>query len=74
MAFEKIRGIIAEQLGIEESEIHMHTNFRTELKADSLDLFQIINDIEEAFDINIDDVEAITTVAEAVNYVEANAK
>jgi acyl carrier protein len=74
MVFEKIRGIIAEQLGIDEDVILMETNFRTELKADSLDLFQIINDIEEEYDITIENVEEITTVAEAVGYVEANKK
>ena len=74
MVFEKIRGIIAEQLGVEEDNIKPETNFRSELKADSLDLFQIINDIEEEFDITIDNVEEITTVGGAVDYVEANKK
>ena len=74
MVFERIRAIIGEQLGIDESKITMETNFRSELNADSLDLFQIINDIEEEYDISIENVEAINTVAEAVNYVEANKK
>jgi len=74
MIFEKIQELIAEQLGIEKDVIKMETNFRTELKADSLDLFQIINDIEEEYDITIEDVEDITTVAEAVKYVEASKK
>ncbi|MCL2702738.1 MAG: acyl carrier protein [Defluviitaleaceae bacterium] len=74
MIFEKIRELIAEQLGIEEDAISLETNFRTELKADSLDLFQIINDIEDEYDITIENVEEITTVAQAVKYVEANKK
>ncbi|MCL2407266.1 MAG: acyl carrier protein [Defluviitaleaceae bacterium] len=74
MVFEKIREIIAEQLGVDADAIALETNFRTELKADSLDLFQIINDIEEAYDITIENAEEINTVGEAVNYVEANKK
>lgn len=71
MIFEKIRGIIAEQLGKEEDEITMETNFKDDLKADSLDLFQIINDIEDEFDIKIENAEGIATVADAVKFVES---
>ena len=74
MVFEKIREIIAEQLGKEVDEIEMTTNVREDLEADSLDLFQIINDIEDEFDVKIEDAEAIKTVADAVNFVEANKK
>ena len=74
MIFEKIRDIIAEQLGIEADTITPETDFRKGLNADSLDLFQIINDIEEEFDITVEDIEKITTVGEAVAYVEAHAK
>ena len=72
MVFEKIREIIAEQLGKDVEEITMETNVREDLEADSLDLFQIINDIEDEFDVKIEDAEAIKTVADAVNFVEAN--
>lgn len=72
MVFEKIREIIAEQLGKEIDEIEMTTNVREDLDADSLDLFQIINDIEDEFDVKIEDAETIKTVADAVNFVEAN--
>ena len=72
--FEKIRDIIVEQLGIENDDVKLETNFRDDLKADSLDLFQIINDIEEAFDISIENVEEISTVGQAVEYVEKNKK
>ena len=74
MVFEKIKELIAEQLGVDQDSIKMETNFRTELNADSLDLFQIINDIEEEYDIKIENVEEITTVEEAVKFVEANRK
>lgn len=72
MVFEKVREIIAEQLGKEIDEITMETNVREDLEADSLDLFQIINDIEDEFDVKIEDAEAIKTVADAVNFVESN--
>lgn len=69
MAFEKIKRIIAEQLGIAESDITMDTSFE-ELGVDSLDLFQIIIEIEEEFSVQIEDAESIKTVGEAVNFVE----
>lgn len=70
MSFEKIREIICEQLGKEPDEITLETRFKDDLDADSLDLFQIINDIEDEFDIKIEDAEDITTVADAVKFVE----
>lgn len=70
MVLEKIKEIIAEQLGKEVDEITMETNVREDLEADSLDLFQIINDIEDEFDVKIEDAEAIKTVADAVKFVE----
>lgn len=48
------------------------TNIREDIDADSLDLFQIINDIEDEFDIEIEDEEKINTVQDLVDYVEAN--
>lgn len=69
MIFEKIRDIISEQLGIEKGSILPDTTFE-DLGMDSLDLFQIIVEIEEAFDIRIEDGEEIKTVSQAVKYVE----
>ncbi|MDF2883044.1 MAG: acyl carrier protein [Clostridiaceae bacterium] len=70
MIFEKIRKIIVEQLGISEDEVKLETSFE-DLGVDSLDLFQIIIEIEEKFDIQIEDAEKITTVEEAVSFVES---
>ena len=70
MAFEKIKIIMAEQLGVNENDITMDTSF-DELGVDSLDLFQIIIEIEEEFGIQIEDAESIKTVGEAVRFVEA---
>ena len=70
MKFEKIQAIIVEQLDKEEEEVQLETNFREDLEADSLDLFQIINDIEDEFDIKIESEEGLTTVQDIVTFVE----
>lgn len=72
MIFEKIQEIIAEQTGKDASEITLETNVKEDLDADSLDLFQIISDIEDEFDVTVDDPEAIVTVQDAVDFVEKN--
>ena len=71
MTFKKIKAIIVDQLDKEEEEVQLATNFREDLDADSLDLFQIINDIEDEFDIKIESDEGINTVEDLVKYVEA---
>lgn len=74
MVFEKIREIIAEQTGKDVEEITLETNVKEDLDADSLDLFQIINDIEDEFDVSVEDPESIVTVQNAVDFVEKNQK
>ena len=74
MVFEKIREIIAEQTGTDVEEITLETNVKEHLDADSLDLFQIINDIEDEFDVSVEDPESIVTVQDAVDFVEKNQK
>lgn len=71
MTFEKIRGIIVEQLGKDVEEVQLSTKLKDELEADSLDLFQIINDIEDEFDVKIDTEEGLETVEDLVKFVEA---
>ncbi|TCJ16655.1 acyl carrier protein [Rubrobacter taiwanensis] len=72
--FEKIREISADRLGIDESEITPESSFREDLEADSLDLVELIMELEEQFGMEIPDEEAekITTVEEAVDYVMEN--
>ena len=72
MVFEKIREIIAEKTGKDESEITLETNVKEDLDADSLDLFQIINDIEDEFDVSVENPEEIVTVKDAVDFVESH--
>jgi acyl carrier protein len=71
MLFEEIREVICEQLGIEKEDVELETTFQ-ELGADSLDLFQIVIELEEKYDIQIEDVEGLKTIKDAVDYVEKN--
>lgn len=70
MVFEKVKEIIVDQLGVEEDEITMATSFK-DLGVDSLDLFQIVIEIEEAFNIKIENAENIKSVKDAVEFIEA---
>lgn len=67
--FEKIQAIIVEELGKEAEEVQLTTSFE-DLDADSLDMFQVISDIEDEFDITIDAEEGLKTVGDLVTYVE----
>ena len=72
MEFDKLREVIADVLSVDPNEITLETTFMEDLGADSLDVFQIIMGIEEAFEIEIpaDKVEQITTVGEAVSLIK----
>lgn len=72
MAFDKIKGIIVEQLGVEESAVTSETNLMKDLEADSLDAVEIIMAIEDEFDIEIpdEDAEKFQLVGDLVKYVE----
>ncbi|MBK5252865.1 MAG: acyl carrier protein [Peptostreptococcaceae bacterium] len=74
MVFEKIREIIIEQLGVDESLVELKTNLMKDLEADSLDAVEIILSIEEEYEIEIPDDEAenLVTVENLVKYVEDN--
>ncbi|OOM13591.1 acyl carrier protein [Clostridium saccharobutylicum] len=73
MLFEEIREVICEQLGNDKDEVKLETTFE-ELGADSLDLFQIVIELEEKYDIQIEEVEGLKTIKDAVEYVEKNKK
>lgn len=72
MEFEKLKEIIIDVLNVGEDEVKMDTTFVDDLGADSLDIFQIIMGIEEAFDIEIEneDAEKIVTVGDAVEQIK----
>ncbi len=69
---EKVRSIVAEQLSVDASEIKSDSNFQNDLGADSLDTVELVMALEEAFDIEIPDeaAEGITTVGDAIKYIE----
>ena len=72
-AFEKVKGIIVEQLGVEPEKVTQEARFREDLEADSLDQVELIMAFEDEFGGEISDEEAqqITTVGEAVAYLQA---
>ena len=72
MEFEKIRDIISDQLSISKERISLDTSFADDLGADSLDLFQIISELEEEFDMEFSNeaAEGIKTVGDAVEYIK----
>jgi len=72
MNFEKVRNIIAKQLELDAESITMESRLIEDLKADSLDVVELIMDLEQEFDIEIPDEELpkVRTVSDIVNYVE----
>ena len=76
MIFDKIKGIIAEQLGLEADEIKMESSFVDDLGADSLDIVELIMALEEEFDIEIpdEDAEKISIVGDIVEYIRAHSE
>jgi acyl carrier protein len=70
--FERVRGIVAERLGVEEDKITMESEFIGDLNADSLDLVEVIMALEQEFDTEVkdEDAENIRTVGDAVNFIE----
>jgi acyl carrier protein len=69
---EKIKEIVAEQLSVEASEVELETNFKDDLGADSLDLFELVMALEEEYNCEIpsDDLNAIATVEDVINYLK----
>ncbi|MDR2880596.1 MAG: acyl carrier protein [Azoarcus sp.] len=73
---QRVRKIVAEQLGVAEAEIRNEASFVTDLGADSLDTVELVMALEGEFECEIPDEEAekITTVQQAIDYVEAHLK
>ena len=74
MIFEKVRKIIADQLGLDPMDITMESSFIDDLGADSLDIVELIMALEEEFDIEIpdEDAEKVTCVGDVVEYIKAH--
>jgi acyl carrier protein len=71
--FDEVKTIIVDLLGVDEAKIKLEARFREDLDADSLDLVELIMKFEDVFSTEISDEDAqkITTVGEAVNFVES---
>lgn len=74
MVFEKIKTILAEQLGADADEMTMDTNIAKDLGADSLDVVELLMSIEDEFEVEIPDeeIENIKTIGELVDYIQSN--
>lgn len=72
--FDKVKGIIVEQLGVAESSVTLEASFIDDLGADSLDIVELIMALEEEFDMEIPDgdAEKIVTVNDVVEYIKEN--
>lgn len=73
MVFEKVRKVMAEQLGIGEEEITLGASFQEDLGVDSLDIFEVVMELEDEFGIEIpnEDLENVKTVEDLVKYISA---
>ena len=73
---QRVKSIIVDKLGVEESEVTETASFTNDLGADSLDTVELIMEFEKAFGITIPDeaAEKISTVGDAITYIENNAK
>lgn len=71
----KVKAIIVDKLGVDESEVTPEASFTNDLGADSLDTVELIMEFEKEFDLAIpdDQAEKIATVGEAIKYIEENA-
>ena len=72
----KVKAIIVDKLGVDESEVTNEASFTNDLGADSLDTVELIMEFEKEFDLAIpdDQAEKISTVGEAISHIEANVK
>ncbi|MDO4822824.1 MAG: acyl carrier protein [Bacteroidales bacterium] len=72
---QRVKAIIVDKLGVDEAEVKPEASFTNDLGADSLDTVELIMEFEKAFSISIpdDQAENISTVGEAIQYIEQNA-
>lgn len=72
--FDRIKNIIVERLDVDESKVTENASFKDDLEADSLDVVELIMELEDEFDLEIadEDAEKIETAGDAVNYINSN--
>lgn len=72
--FDRVKKIVVDRLGVDESAVAMEASFKDDLGADSLDVVELVMELEDEFDLEIsdEDAEKITTVGEVVKYIESH--
>ena len=71
--FERVSKVVVDRLGVDEGEVKLEASFREDLGADSLDVVELVMELEDEFDMEIsdEDAEQISTVGSAVKYIES---
>lgn len=71
--FERVKKIVVDRLDVEEDKVKMEASFKDDLEADSLDVVELVMELEDEFDMEIadEDAEKIGTVGDAVNYIDS---
>ncbi|MGP4040333.1 acyl carrier protein [Gracilibacillus sp. D59] len=72
--FEKVKQIVVDRLDVDEDKVTLEASFKDDLEADSLDVVELVMELEDEFDLEIadEDAEKIATVGDAVNYIDSN--
>ncbi len=72
--FEKVKQIVVDRLDVDEDKVTLEASFKDDLEADSLDVVELVMELEDEFDLEIadEDAEKISTVGDAVNYIDSN--
>ena len=71
--FERVSKVVVDRLGVDESEVKLEASFRDDLGAESLDVVELVMELEDEFDMEIsdEDAEKIATVGDAISYIES---
>ncbi|RCW70749.1 acyl carrier protein [Saliterribacillus persicus] len=71
--FDRVKQIVIDRLDVEESKVTLEASFKDDLEADSLDVVELVMELEDEFDMEIadEDAEKIATVGDAVNYIDS---
>jgi acyl carrier protein len=71
---DRVKRIVVDRLGVDESEVTLEASFKENLGADSLDVVELVMELEDEFDIEIsdEDAEKINTVGDVINYIKAH--
>ena len=67
--FDKVKEIVVDQLDVDEADVTLAADIKEDLDADSLDVFEIMNELEDKFEIELDVDEGVTTIQDVVDFV-----